>query len=250
MEDKKIKKEFKSFISELSTDICKEVLLEDLKIISLSFQELLDLFQSQNKVLKCENRDFKRTVDNLEKSIKSVDRFSDALMKNNRNIYDSLKFFKSDYKEFVNYIIDENQKLLEEYRTDIAKINDEERQKLLSEISKSMEETNKKYNTRFEEIFEKNNITKLLNINNKVIDRIDEVEKNTNLILKDNRKELEDNTYLSIQEIEKQNVIINKLLETQSQLEDKINLINNKQRNNNLANYIIISLLIILILVV
>lgn len=136
--DSSIKDEFKDFISELSIEICKRVLIEDLKRLSVSFMETSDNYTSSIKEIKNELNQLQTTNEKLDNFVSDIDI-------NNDRINRSLLLISGNHKKVIDNITSDNKKLFDEYSEKVQQLNRDEREKFISEISSSLNKCNEKY---------------------------------------------------------------------------------------------------------
>ena len=129
-----IKNEFKDFITTLSTEICKEVLLEELKKVNTSLNSKSKEYDELYDKYKFSIEEIKQELSKLDNANKSMSNFTNSINENSKIVNESLKIIKIG-----------QEKSLEKYKADIHKLNATERNEFINSLNTNLSEYSKKY---------------------------------------------------------------------------------------------------------
>lgn len=244
-----IKNEFKGFVNELSTEICKKVLLEELKKINSSFDETEKNYKSLYFNYSSNINNIKDQLMQLKNNTKALELFINSIEKNNDKVDKALSLINGKHNKVIEDIIRQNNIFLTEYSNKIHVLNTEERNKFIYQLTLSLDKSCQKYTEKFknslnginvEDVYE-NTIT-ISDTLNLLKSQMQETSKIT--------QELEANM---TNKLNKTIQITNNILNNNNNKIDSLaNEINNKflDLNNNInqKNYIIIGLISFIIL--
>lgn len=140
-----IKSEFKEFINVLSKEICKEVLLEDMKTINTSFNTTVNECKEINEEYNKNLKEVEKELNNIITTRKDLNIFIEESRRNNEKLDNSLNEVNIKNEKIRNSIINENNRIFNDYIKKIKTLNEEEKFKLITEIKKAIEVESKKY---------------------------------------------------------------------------------------------------------
>ncbi|WWU64272.1 hypothetical protein QJR26_14725 [Clostridium baratii] len=140
-----IKSEFKEFINVLSKEICKEVLLEDMKTINTSFNTTVNECKGINEEYNKNLKEVEKELNNIITTRKDLNIFIKESRRNNEKLDHSLNEVNIKNEKIRNSIINENNRIFNDYIKKIKTLNEEEKFKLITEIKKAIEVESKKY---------------------------------------------------------------------------------------------------------
>lgn len=140
-----IKNEFKDFIATLSTEICKEVLLEELEKINTSLNNTSTKYNKLYDNYKSSIEQIKQELSKLDNANKNMSFFTNSINENSKVVNESLGIIKNAQEKVLEDIIGKNEKALEKYKVDIQKLNLDERNEFISVLKLSLNESSKKY---------------------------------------------------------------------------------------------------------
>ena len=140
-----IKNEFKDFITTLSTEICKEVLLEELEKINTSLNNTSTKYNKLYDNYKSSIEQIKQELSKLDNANKNMSFFTNSINENSKVVNESLGIIKNAQEKVLEDIIGKNEKALEKYKVDIQKLNLDERNEFISVLKLSLNESSKKY---------------------------------------------------------------------------------------------------------
>lgn len=140
-----IKSEFKEFINVLSKEICKEVLLEDMKTINTSFNTTVNECKEINEEYNKNLKEVEKELNNIITTRKDLNIFIKESRRNNEKLDHSLNEVNIKNEKIRNSIINENNRIFNDYIKKIKTLNEEEKFKLITEIKKAIEVESKKY---------------------------------------------------------------------------------------------------------
>lgn len=229
---KEIKNEFKEFISTLSTEICREVLLEELKKVNNSFNQTSNIYKTiSNSYIESINS-IKEQLIQLQATNKKLNEFTTSTNINNEKIKKALEVIDGSHKKVIDNILSDNKKIFELYSKNIQAINEKERNTFISALVKSLNTESQKYISELKNIVNGSKIEGISKSVELVFKKVDSLEKTLNDTKKD-IKVSEDNI---IDELgTKIHIIDNKIAEQINQVNNKISnmsdLMDNKIEN-------------------
>lgn len=146
-----IKLEFEAFIRELSTEICKEVLLDELKKIHGSFREtavsyetLTRAFDAQLNTVKTELASFGKETGHITSAVAALDRDS-------QSVKEALSYVKEGNDRAMEQIGGRYDALFQTYQDEIRALNEQERVALLSELRVGLADAGEAYVSRLQD---------------------------------------------------------------------------------------------------
>lgn len=140
-----IKNEFEGFISTLTKEICKEVLLEELKSINTSFDKSITKYNELNKenfLIIDKIKDESCKLNNVNKDFQNI---INIINDNNHNMNEGLTIINKDRKKFIEDFTLNSNKLFEKYNKDIEALNVNERKVFIDSINSQIDKNTKKY---------------------------------------------------------------------------------------------------------
>ena len=140
-----IKNEFEGFISTLTKEICKEVLLEELKSINTSFDKSITKYNELNKenfLIIDKIKDESCKLKNVKKDFQNI---INIINDNNHNMNEGLTIINKDRKKFIEDFTLNSNKLFEKYNKDIEALNVNERKVFIDSINSQIDKNTKKY---------------------------------------------------------------------------------------------------------
>lgn len=140
-----IKNEFKEFISTLSTEICKEILLEELEKVNTSLNDTSIKYDKLYANYKLSIEQIKNELNVLDNASKNIDKFTKSINSNSKAVNESLALVKVGQDKSLKHILNENSNALEKYKVDIQKLNNSERNEFIGLLNSNLNESSKKY---------------------------------------------------------------------------------------------------------
>ncbi|MRN24741.1 hypothetical protein EAI30_08950 [Romboutsia ilealis] len=140
-----IKNEFKDFIATLSTEICKEVLIEELENINTSLNNTSEKYDKLYENYKLSIGQITQELSRLDNSTKTMNSFTNSINLNSKAVNESLAIIKNGQEKSLQDILNKNTNALEKYKTDIQKLNANERNEFIMLLNKNLNEYSKKY---------------------------------------------------------------------------------------------------------
>lgn len=216
--NKDIQSEFKDFISTLSTEICREVLLEELKAINNSFEKTEQDYKSLYNNYTQNINSIKEQLNQLQSTNQKLGEFITNINKNNINVNKALDVINGEHKIITDKIIKDNDKLFNEFSVKVKSLNTTERNEFITQLTSSINSYSKKY------------MSELSNIVNG--SKIEEIQKNLTLVsnkintINNELKVMTKNVESS--EIEIITSVKEKVSESERNLISKIQVINSK----------------------
>ena len=140
-----VQQEFESLIKTLTTEISKEVLIEDLKSIRESYQ---NTHKDYAKVYQ----DYTREVGTMKNQLLDFGKYSKVALKHTdelivlnqnttttiRKLDEALKTVKVNQEAVFNLIFQQNENLFERYKDKVSKLNQDEEQRLIKAIQSEL----------------------------------------------------------------------------------------------------------------
>ena len=160
-----LRKEFEGFVSELTIDICKEVLVNDISKINKDFKCYSAEHLKQLQEFKAIEKIFKSQTNTFIQMNKSIERYVSSIEIQNKNIESALKIVNTDHKVMLNDVMVKNDKSLKNYEIQVAAFNKKEKEILICDFKQEMNSTLTK---AVAEIKAENNTAKLVELNNKL----------------------------------------------------------------------------------
>ena len=142
---KEIKNEFKEFISTLSTEICKEVLLDELSKINISLNSTSNKYNELYINYESSINKIKDELSKLDNANNNMNNFTNSINSNSKAITEALDMINKDQKMAFDEIIKKNSSALSTYKTDIQKINKIERDEFIRALKTNINDHSKKY---------------------------------------------------------------------------------------------------------
>lgn len=140
-----IKNEFKDFITTLSTEICKEVLIEELEKINNALNNTSTKYNQLYDNYKLSIEQIKQELSRLDNATKNMTGFTNSINLNSKAVNESLAIIKNGQEKSLQDILNKNTNALEKYKTDIQKLNVNERNEFIMLLNKNLNEHSKKY---------------------------------------------------------------------------------------------------------
>lgn len=157
-----VKKEFKDFIETLSKEICKEVLLEDLKSIKESLDMTVSKYESVykknekcNKSLEKGIAQLTNTDEKLESAIVKIDKQTERVVK-------ATDFIENNNTQVLQKLLEKNDKLFLEYNKKVHLLNETERGVFIKMLKAAVEDRNSKFIEEIKKLIEISKIDNLL----------------------------------------------------------------------------------------
>lgn len=214
-----IKNEFKDFISTLSTEICKEVLLEELENINTSFENTSNKYSDLYKNYKNNIEQIKEELIKLDDTNKTINNYTLSLNSNTSKIDEALNIINKGQEKSLENIIKNNTKALSKYSTDIQNLNKSERDAFIKSLNLSLSEHSENYIKKLKEVFNGSDIKKFFKNTEDIIKNLDLANSDINSLEKGIRS-FENSIKLKNEEESKK--IIKRLDEKTKQLEKEI----------------------------
>lgn len=229
--NKDIKSEFKDFISTLSTEICREVLLEELKGINNSFEKTEKSYKTLYDNYTKNINSIKEQLAQLQSTNQKLGEFITNINNNNIKVNKALDVINGEHKIITDKIIKDNDKLFKEFSVKVKSLNTTERNEFITQLTSSMNLHSKKY------------MSELSNIVNG--SKIEEIQKNLTLVSNKINTINNDLKVMANKVDSSEKVIItsvkDKVLESERNLISKIQVTNSKvdtvsgELNNKIA---------------
>lgn len=260
--DNSVKNEFKEFINTLSTEICKEVLLEDLKRINDSFNNTEKSYQIVCNKYTENITSIKKELSKLEDNNKKIDDFVKTIDSNSKNVNEALNIINGRHQEVITNIIKNNNNVYSQYSKNVQKLNDTERAKFISEMSLSINLHTQNYINYLTEVIDEckfkeiaNNMSSLSYKINFLDLQVEDLSKNTltleKAILKifeKNKIDIEKIIVSKHNEVNKQiSNTFNEIIKTNDTLVEKISNMDSSINNKNKIIILLLSIMIIMI---
>lgn len=252
-----IKSEFKEFISTLSTEICKQVLLEELKEINNSFEKTEESYKALYNNYTKNINSIKDQLAQLQSTNQKLEEFITNINNNNINVNKALNVINGEHKIITDKIIKDNNKLFNEFSDKVSSLNETERYEFITQLTSSMNSYSKKYmielsnivnGSKIENIKDNlslvsNKINKINNDVNGIASKIYNSEKTIISLVKDKISENEINLTTKIQ-------VNNSKIDTISdELNNKISVLSDKINKSNNIIMVLASVIIVLCIV-
>ena len=219
--DNNIKNEFKDFIRTLSTEICKEVLLEEIKAINISFNETSKNYKTLSNEYTNNINGIKEQLNQLQTTNKKLNEFIININTNNDKVNKALNVVEGSHKKVIDNIMADNQKLFNEYSKKIQSLNENEKKQFISALISSMDVQSQKYLTEFKNILNGSKVEEILKSVNLISGKVDSLDSQIN----DVGRDLSNTEKKVIEELGK------KIATTENQITNKINQINSTINN-------------------
>ena len=142
---KDIKNEFKEFIATLSTEICKEVLLEELEKVNTSLNNTSAKYDKLYDDYRLSIEQITQELSRLDNTSKSMNSFTNSINANSKAVNESLAIIKIGQEKSLENILNKNANALEKYKKDIQKLNTVERNEFIRSLNSNLNEHSKKY---------------------------------------------------------------------------------------------------------
>lgn len=252
-----IKSEFKEFISTLSTEICKQVLLEELKEINNSFEKTEESYKTLYNNYTKNINSIKDQLEQLQSTNQKLGDFIANINNNSINVNKALDVINGEHKVITDKIIKDNNKLFNEFSDKVSSLNETERYEFITQLTSSMNAHSKKYMIELSNIVNGSKIenirdnlslvlTKINKINNDVngiVSKVHNSEKTIISSVKENILENEINLTTKIQ-------VTNSKIDTISnELNNKISVLSDKINKSNNIIIVLASVIIVLCIV-
>ncbi len=156
--DSTLKDEFKEFISTLSKEICREVLVDELRNINKIFNETADRYKNIGSNYETNVNEVKKQLNQLQDINLKLDSFILNIKNNNENITNALNMINSGYKDLLKSLMEENKNMVDEYNKNFHLTNDIERDSFISKIDTLIEVKNKRHTAEFIDLFNREGI--------------------------------------------------------------------------------------------
>lgn len=253
--DNNLKTEFKDFISTLTTDICKGVMLDELRDINNSFNETSNNYKTISNNYTNNINGIKEQLTQLQTTNKKLDGFVSNIDTNNDRVSKALLIIDGSHKKVIDNIIVDNKNLFVEYSKTVHNLNDNERKKFISELVSSMDSQNKKHLAEIKNVVDGSEIKAILNDINLISNNINSISNKTNSIdsqvkevkisLSNTEKKITEENSRKVAKVESQ--LANRINELNS---NNVSIINNITKDLNKKNNVIIALIAICIFLV
>lgn len=124
---KDLRAEFEEFISTLTTQICKDVMLEDLKTIHNSFSDLSIDYKNINQNYTKNINGISNEFMELRRTNTSLNTVTSSIDTNSNLINKSLETLEGKHRIIIDSIMNDTKQQFNEYNLKIQKLNEEER---------------------------------------------------------------------------------------------------------------------------
>lgn len=178
-----IKDEFKEFITALSTEICREVLLEELKQINKSFNTTEKEYRSLYKDYNENSNNIKNEFLQLRNINQKLGQFVQNVDSNNKDINKALKLINGEYKIVTDNIIKRNDELFKEFSIKVRSLNESERNEFITTLISSIDSSNKKHITELKNIVNDIEINRIQNSLNSLSTKTNKLGSSTKNII-------------------------------------------------------------------
>jgi archaellum component FlaC len=222
--DNNLKTEFKDFISTLTTDICKGVLLEDLKAINDSFNETSINYKTISTNYANNIKDIKEQFTQFQTTNKKLDGFVSNVDANNDRVNKALNIIEGSHKKVIDNIIVDNKKSFDEYSKSVQSLNVNERKQFISELTSSININSKNHMAELKDALDGSEIKAILNDINKVSNNINSMTNKMNSV-ESQIKEIKNSLNNAEKRIAEENS--KKIMNLENHLSNKINELNN-----------------------
>jgi chromosome segregation ATPase len=224
-----IKNEFKDFITILSTEICKEILLEELEKINTSFNNTSNKYSDLYKNYKSSIEQIKEELIKLDNANKTINNYTTSVNSNTSKINEALSLINKNQEKSLENIIQNNAKALSKYSANVQQLNKSERDMFIKSLIANLSKHSENYVKELQEVFNGSEIKKFFNNTEDIIKKLDSTRSNINSLGKE-IVNIENNIKLKNEEESKQ--IIEKLDEKTKQLDREIQTTKNKMISN------------------
>ena len=147
-----IKKEFKEFINALSTEICKEVLLEELEKINSDLNTTSDKYSNLYLNYNESINKIKEELVTLDNATKQMKCYTSSIDLNTNKINEALELITEKQQDGLNDIIRNNSSMLSDYSIEVQKLNESERDVFINTVNSSLDKYSKKYLKELEKV--------------------------------------------------------------------------------------------------
>lgn len=219
--DNNIKSEFKDFIRTLSTEICKEVLLEEIQAINMSFNETSKNYKTLSREYTNNINGIKDELNQLHTTNKKLDKFIININTNNDKVNKALNIVEGSHKKVIDNIMADNQKLFNKYSKKIQSLNETEKKQFISALISSMDVQSQKYLIELKNIINGSEVEEILKNVNMISSKINLLDSKVKCVGK-NLASTEKKVIAEIGE---------KLVTTENQVTNKINQLNSNINN-------------------
>ena len=178
-----IKDEFKEFITALSTELCREVLLEELKQINKSFNTTEKEYRSLYKDYNENSNNIKNEFLQLRNINQKLGQFVQNVDSNNKDINKALKLINGEYKIVTDNIIKRNDELFKEFSIKVRSLNESERNEFITTLISSIDSSNKKHITELKNIVNDIEINRIQNSLNSLSTKTNKLGSSTKNII-------------------------------------------------------------------
>lgn len=194
-----IKTEFKDFVKLLTEEICKEVLLEDLKQIHGSFSDMSDNYKAISEEYKVTGIKYKENITEVKDQLKrldvsnsKLDQFITETTDNNNKVEQALTMIHSEHKSILHTIAQDSKNVLNNYREEIKLLTERERKVFIAELVRGLNEESQSYLVQLGSLLNINRLECMLNtieiINKKVTESAKGINDNIDLANELNRE--------------------------------------------------------------
>lgn len=180
-----IKNEFKEFIETLSKEICRNVLVDELKYINESFNTTFNNFNKIYNYYKVSIDNMNIKLSNLDLTNNNIDKAIESINTNTKKTDIALKIINKDQQKFLTSILKHNKDAFERYQTSIFKLNEDEREKFVSAITEELNSSIKELNNTAGTL---DKLESYLDIGNELDEKIKSLKKEINMTVEESKK--------------------------------------------------------------
>lgn len=256
----KIKQEFKEYIRVLSNEICKEVLLEELKKISASFTTTNTNYNTLYTKYDASVKEIRKEVSTIHETNNKLTSFIDTVDSNSKKIDSGLKLINGEYKNVIESLMTDNNKLLSEYSEKVQSLNEHQRKIFMTELIKNINIQTEQLSESIKDTINLDKIQAIIT-NTKIInDKLEKIQNNIRAVNSQCKMQVQSTDVLKNKMLDMRIGIVNDVGEQYSQLEKHVKYLENttnslmneiKDQNKRIKTMVIVTLTInILILLI
>jgi uncharacterized protein YlxP (DUF503 family) len=182
-----VKNEFKDFINTLSTEICKQVLVDDMKKINEEFNKTSKNYKTLSNEYSNNINGIKEQFNQVQNTNRLLNQFVVNMNNNANSVNTALDVIAGSHRKVIDKILEDNQKLLNLYSTKIQSLNEKQKEQFISALVSSQQSQSEKYLAELKQLVDGNRTNKILEdidiIASKIETVYSKVKQNENTIL-------------------------------------------------------------------
>lgn len=256
----KIKQEFKEYIRVLSNEICKEVLLDELKKISTSFTTTNANYNALYTKYDSSIQHIKKEVSTIHETNNKLNSFIDIVDSNSKKIDSGLTLINGEYKNVIDSLMTDNNKLLNEYSEKVQNLNENQRKIFMTELIKNINTQAKELSENIKDTINLEKIQAIIT-NTKIInDKLEKIQSNIKTMNSEYNMQLQSATIFKNEMVTMQSGMIKDVGEQYSKLEKHVKCLEDttnslmdeiKNQNKRIKTIVVVTLALnILILLI